>query len=48
VQKLRRVLVAFSWSSDQIGYCQGLNFIVGMSLLPAGIWCMGLTGSVQR
>ncbi|KAM3939201.1 TBC1 domain family member 2A isoform 2-T2 [Leptodactylus fuscus] len=33
IQKLRRVLFAFSWQNPTIGYCQGLNRIAAMALL---------------
>lgn len=33
VEKLRRVLVAFSRWNREIGYCQGMNMIAGMLLL---------------
>lgn len=33
VDCLRRVLVAFSFHNPEIGYCQSLNFIVGLLLL---------------
>ncbi|XP_072290873.1 TBC1 domain family member 2B [Eucyclogobius newberryi] len=33
IQKLRNVLTAFSWRNPDIGYCQGLNRLVAISLL---------------
>ncbi|ELU05733.1 hypothetical protein CAPTEDRAFT_200029 [Capitella teleta] len=33
IRRMREVLQAFSMHSPEIGYCQGLNFIVGMCLL---------------
>ncbi|XP_063776119.1 TBC1 domain family member 2A [Pseudophryne corroboree] len=32
-QKLRRVLLAYSWQNPTIGYCQGLNRIAALALL---------------
>uniref|UniRef100_A0A8D3CF81 TBC1 domain family member 2B n=1 Tax=Scophthalmus maximus TaxID=52904 RepID=A0A8D3CF81_SCOMX len=33
IQKLRNVLIAFSWRNPDIGYCQGLNRLVAIALL---------------
>uniref|UniRef100_A0A8C7ZJ45 TBC1 domain family, member 2B n=1 Tax=Oryzias sinensis TaxID=183150 RepID=A0A8C7ZJ45_9TELE len=33
IQKLRNVLVAFSWRNPDIGYCQGLNRLAAITLL---------------
>ncbi|KAM8893153.1 TBC1 domain family member 2B [Spinachia spinachia] len=33
VQKLRNVLMAFSWRNPDIGYCQGLNRLAAIALL---------------
>ncbi|KAG9480495.1 hypothetical protein GDO78_012126 [Eleutherodactylus coqui] len=33
IQKLRRVLLAFSWQNPTIGYCQGLNRLAALALL---------------
>ncbi|XP_041853450.1 TBC1 domain family member 2B isoform X2 [Melanotaenia boesemani] len=33
VQKLRNVLLAFSWRNPDIGYCQGLNRLAAIALL---------------
>mmetsp|Transcript_39485 Transcript_39485/g.75656 ORF Transcript_39485/g.75656 Transcript_39485/m.75656 type:complete len:424 (+) Transcript_39485:265-1536(+) len=33
MQSMRRVLIAFSFHNEQIGYCQALNYIAGMLLL---------------
>ncbi|XP_077372958.1 TBC1 domain family member 2B [Festucalex cinctus] len=33
IQKLRNVLVAFSWRNPDIGYCQGLNRLAAIALL---------------
>ncbi|XP_040273781.1 TBC1 domain family member 2A isoform X2 [Bufo bufo] len=33
IQKLRRVLLAYSWQNPTIGYCQGLNRLAAMALL---------------
>lgn len=35
-ERLRRVLVAYAWANQHIGYCQGMNFVVGMLLLFVG------------
>ncbi|XP_078668917.1 TBC1 domain family member 2B-like isoform X1 [Branchiostoma floridae x Branchiostoma belcheri] len=44
IQKLRRVLVAYSWHNPAIGYCQGLNRIVAIALLfmteEDAFWCL--------
>ncbi|MBN3279552.1 TBD2A protein, partial [Polyodon spathula] len=33
VQKLQRILLAFSWQNPTIGYCQGLNRLAAIALL---------------
>ncbi|XP_011605682.2 TBC1 domain family member 2B isoform X2 [Takifugu rubripes] len=33
IQKLRNILMAFSWRNPDIGYCQGLNRLVAVALL---------------
>ncbi|KAF3688800.1 TBC1 domain family member 2B [Channa argus] len=33
IQKLRNVLIAFSWRNPDIGYCQGLNRLAAIALL---------------
>jgi hypothetical protein len=33
VQKLRRVLVAYSWQNPNVGYCQGMNLLAALALL---------------
>ncbi|CAI9565189.1 unnamed protein product, partial [Staurois parvus] len=33
IQKLRRVLLAYSWQNPTIGYCQGLNRLAAIALL---------------
>ncbi|XP_008140361.2 TBC1 domain family member 2A isoform X1 [Eptesicus fuscus] len=43
--KLRRVLLAFSWQNPSIGYCQGLNRLAAVALLVLGeeesaFWCL--------
>ncbi|XP_042553695.1 LOW QUALITY PROTEIN: TBC1 domain family member 2B [Dipodomys spectabilis] len=44
IQKLRNVLLAFSWRSPDIGYCQGLNRLVAVALLyleqEDAFWCL--------
>ncbi|XP_029649821.1 TBC1 domain family member 2B isoform X3 [Octopus sinensis] len=44
VQKLRRVLLAFSWQCSSIGYCQGLNRLAAVALLflseEEAFWCL--------
>ncbi|KAM7048428.1 TBC1 domain family member 2B isoform 2-T2 [Molossus nigricans] len=44
VQKLRSVLLAFSWRNPDIGYCQGLNRLVAVALLyleqEDAFWCL--------
>ncbi|XP_029459785.1 TBC1 domain family member 2A isoform X2 [Rhinatrema bivittatum] len=45
VQKLRRVLLAFSWQNPTIGYCQGLNRLAALALLvleeeESAFWCL--------
>ncbi|XP_062998763.1 TBC1 domain family member 2B isoform X1 [Elgaria multicarinata webbii] len=44
VQKLRNVLLAFSWRNPDIGYCQGLNRLVAIALLyleqEDAFWCL--------
>jgi len=43
-EALRRVLRAFSWKNQSIGYCQSMNFICGLLLLlmdeEAVFWCL--------
>nr|KAF6434601.1 TBC1 domain family member 2 [Molossus molossus] len=43
--KLRRVLLAFSWLNPSIGYCQGLNRLAAIALLvldeeESAFWCL--------
>eukprot|EP01102_Stenamoeba_stenopodia_P017270 TRINITY_DN6163_c0_g1_i1.p1 TRINITY_DN6163_c0_g1~~TRINITY_DN6163_c0_g1_i1.p1 ORF type:complete len:947 (-),score=304.27 TRINITY_DN6163_c0_g1_i1:204-3044(-) len=33
IERLRRVLVAYSWYNTEVGYCQSMNFVCGMLLL---------------
>ena len=44
INKLRRVLVAFSWYDTTIGYCQGLNRLAAIALLfleeEDAFWCL--------
>ncbi|XP_075460436.1 TBC1 domain family member 2A isoform X2 [Ascaphus truei] len=45
IQKLRRVLLAFSWQNPTIGYCQGLNRLAAVALLvleeeESAFWCL--------
>ncbi|XP_055368385.1 TBC1 domain family member 2A isoform X2 [Betta splendens] len=45
LQQLRRVLLAFSWQSPAIGYCQGLNRLAAIALLilqseEDAFWCL--------
>ncbi|XP_078532684.1 TBC1 domain family member 2A isoform X2 [Lissotriton helveticus] len=45
IQKLRRVLLAFSWHNPTIGYCQGLNRLAALILLvmqeeESSFWCL--------
>ncbi|PIK57872.1 hypothetical protein BSL78_05255 [Apostichopus japonicus] len=44
ISQLREVLEAFCVHNSDIGYCQGMNFIVGMSLLfmdgEKAFWCL--------
>ncbi|KAA0724297.1 TBC1 domain family member 2B [Triplophysa tibetana] len=44
IQKLRNVLVAFSWRNPDIGYCQGLNRLAAITLLyldqEEAFWCL--------
>ncbi|XP_026537803.1 TBC1 domain family member 2B isoform X3 [Notechis scutatus] len=44
IQKLRNVLVAFSWHNPEIGYCQGLNRLAAIALLyleqEDAFWCL--------
>ncbi|KAM6961079.1 TBC1 domain family member 2B [Aplochiton taeniatus] len=44
IQKLRNVLMAFSWRNPDIGYCQGLNRLVAIALLyldqEDAFWCL--------
>ena len=44
INKLRRVLVAFSWYDTSIGYCQGLNRLAAIALLfldeEHAFWCL--------
>lgn len=38
IQKLRNVLIAFSWRNPDIGYCQGLNrYSSSCSFCPVGV-----------
>lgn len=44
IQKLRNVLLAFSWRNPDIGYCQGLNRLAAITLLyldqEDAFWCL--------
>nr|XP_056721703.1 TBC1 domain family member 2B [Euleptes europaea] len=44
IQKLRNVLLAYSWRNPDIGYCQGLNRLVAVALLyleqEDAFWCL--------
>ncbi|KAG7232141.1 hypothetical protein INR49_009499 [Caranx melampygus] len=45
LQQLRRILLAFSWHSPAIGYCQGLNRLAAIALLVLqseedAFWCL--------
>lgn len=44
IQKLRRVLLAFSWQCSSVGYCQGLNRLAAVALLflneEDAFWCL--------
>ena len=44
INKLRHVLVAFSWYDSNVGYCQGLNRLAAIALLFLGeedsFWCL--------
>ena len=44
IDKLRRVLVGFSWYDPQVGYCQGLNRLAAIALLfldeEDAFWCL--------
>ncbi|KAM9855042.1 TBC1 domain family member 2B [Aulostomus maculatus] len=44
IQKLRNVLMAFSWRNPDIGYCQGLNRLAAIALLyldqEDAFWCL--------
>ncbi|XP_058885038.1 TBC1 domain family member 2A-like isoform X3 [Acipenser ruthenus] len=45
VQKLQRILLAFSWQNPTIGYCQGLNRLAAIALLVLkdeedAFWCL--------
>lgn len=44
IQKLRRVLLAFSWQCSAVGYCQGLNRLAAVALLflneEDAFWCL--------
>ncbi|XP_017341585.2 TBC1 domain family member 2A isoform X1 [Ictalurus punctatus] len=45
LQKLQRVLLAFSWQNPAVGYCQGLNRLAAIALLvlqseEEAFWCL--------
>ena len=44
IDKLRRVLVGFSWYDQQVGYCKGLNRLAAIALLfldeEDAFWCL--------
>ncbi|XP_034032340.1 TBC1 domain family member 2B [Thalassophryne amazonica] len=44
IQKLRNILIAFSWRNPDIGYCQGLNRLAAIALLyldqEDAFWCI--------
>ncbi|XP_072138339.1 TBC1 domain family member 2B isoform X1 [Mobula birostris] len=44
IQKLRNILLAFSWRNPDVGYCQGLNRLAAIALLyleqEEAFWCL--------
>ncbi|XP_044139307.1 TBC1 domain family member 2B [Bufo gargarizans] len=44
IQKLRNILLAYSWRNPDIGYCQGLNRLAAIALLyldqEDAFWCL--------
>ncbi|XP_069758972.1 TBC1 domain family member 2B isoform X3 [Narcine bancroftii] len=44
IQKLRNILLAFSWRNPDVGYCQGLNRLAAIALLyleqGEAFWCL--------
>ncbi len=44
IDKLRNILVAFSWYDTNVGYCQGLNRLAAIALLflteEDSFWCL--------
>ncbi|KXJ27716.1 TBC1 domain family member 2B [Exaiptasia diaphana] len=44
IEKLRRVLLAYSWHNPEVGYCQGINRLVAIAMLylteEEAFWCL--------
>jgi hypothetical protein len=45
---MRRVLCAYAAHNDRVGYCRGLNSIVGLLLARALPWAARLPRSLAR